>query len=124
MVVECKQLAQLQGDLLPWFKLQVQDWDIAAMFSATRPARRKAAAATSEPAAAFQALLETAPSLPSSPFTLQCSKSHTKSVSHQQCQLQPHAVGLQVEHTLWSPTAALTVFILYAAHEQSPLQQF
>ncbi|KAL3156366.1 hypothetical protein ABBQ38_000681 [Trebouxia sp. C0009 RCD-2024] len=53
---------------------EVQDWDIAAMFSATRPARRKAAAATSEPAAAFQALLETAPSLPSSPFTLQCNE--------------------------------------------------
>ena len=52
--------------------LQVQGWDIAAQFSATRPARLEAAEAAGKPAATFQAMLRTAPSLPSSPFTLQC----------------------------------------------------
>lgn len=78
--------------------MQVRNWDIAATFSAMRPARRQVAAAAREPAAGFQALLEAAPSLPSSPFTLQCGKTHTRSLYlHQQCQLQLPTVALKVE---------------------------
>lgn len=59
---------------IPCSWLQVQGWDIAANFCTIRPARHEAAEATKEPTAAFQAVLNTAPSLASSPFVLQSGK--------------------------------------------------